>query len=494
VRKTAQVFFLLGWLVLWVSTAGLAWGAGAAKFPAEIDPLLALAQAIASRTLTAGMFLSLIVVVLTLVFGRVWCGWICPMGILLDFFPFHRIKKPHVPESLRSLKYLILTAILVAALFGNLSLLILDPVTIWVRTLTWGAGPALNTAFTAAENALGMIPWLSGPLTWLDGVMRPVLFPVQIVGSRLVWLPVLLFTLLILLNLISERFWCRYLCPLGGLLGLLSKTALFKRRVKTECVSCGKCETVCPTGTIDPKRGFASDAAECTICMDCLQVCPPNAIAFQPDLGLESKMPYDPGRRQVLITGLVTLAGLALIDTRSNKNTFGNHLLRPPGAKEDNLLQKCLRCGLCMRACPTGAIQSSLSESGLEGIFTPVLVPRLGYCLYSCNQCGQVCPVGAIPPLPLAEKQAAVIGHAFIDQNRCIPWADGITCIVCEEMCPLPEKAITLEDRNITRMDGSAGVLRLPHVIRERCIGCGICEYKCPRSGEAAIRVFRADI
>ena len=146
-----------------------------------------------------------------------------------------------------------------------------------------------------------------------------------------------------------------------------------------------------------------------------------------------------------------------------------------------------------MRACPTGALQASITESGLSGFLTPVLVPRLGYCLYSCNQCGQVCPSGAIPPLTLEEKKTAVIGHAYIDQNRCLPWADGTSCIVCEEMCPLPEKAITLEEREIVRPDGTVGVIRLPHVQRDLCTGCGICENKCPLVGEAAIRVYRVD-
>jgi ferredoxin len=218
-----------------------------------------------------------------------------------------------------------------------------------------------------------------------------------------------------------------------------------------------------------------------------------NGTTFAPALGLDEKMPYDPGRRQLLITGAVTLAGLAVFDTQTNKHNGGNFLLRPPGVDEDALLEKCLRCGLCLRSCPTGALQASLTEAGLVGAFTPVLIPRLGYCLYPCTNCGSVCPVGAIPPLTLEVKQHTVIGHAFIDENRCIPWTDSTTCIVCEEMCPLPEKAIILEDRAATDSDGYPFTLKLPHVVRERCIGCGICEYKCPRPGDAAIRVYRAD-
>ena len=260
IRRIAQVIFLLGWLVLWVSTAGLVLDARLLHLPAKIDPLLALAQSIASRTLTVEMLLSLIVIIITVLFGRVWCGWICPVGTTLDLFSFKRAKKnkPVVPESWRMGKYLLFLAILVAALFGNLSLLVLDPMTIWVRTLTGGIGPALNTAFTAAERGLAQIPWMSGPLTWIDQLLRPAVFPTNEVGIRFVWLPMVLFAVLILLNLVAERFWCRYLCPLGGMLGLISKFAVFKRSVNTECISCGKCDAVCPTGTIDAKRGYAS--------------------------------------------------------------------------------------------------------------------------------------------------------------------------------------------------------------------------------------------
>ena len=492
-RKISQLVFLVLWLVLWVATAGLSIDRAFTRLPAELDPLLAITQAISSRTLTIVMLLSLIVLGLTVVFGRAWCGWICPVGTILDFFPFRKAEKARkpVPENWRAGKYLVLLVILIAALFGNLTLLILDPITLWVRTLTGSIGPVLNTLFTAAERGLSNISWMGAPLMTIDRVMRPAVFPLEGVGIRLVWLPSIIFLVLIVLNVIAERFWCRYLCPLGGLLGLISRFALVRRQVDAECASCGRCSTVCPTGTIDADQDYASDPAECTMCMDCLKSCPTSRIRFSRTISLHKRMTYDPGRRQVLAAGGVALLGLAVMETKSSANAASNYLLRPPGAENDELLQKCLRCGLCIRTCPTGALQASVKESGLEGLFTPVVVPRLGYCLYSCNKCGEICPVQAIPALTLEEKHNWVIGNAFIDHNRCIPWADGTTCIVCEEMCPLPEKAITLEVRQVTRSDGSSYELRLPVVDRDKCIGCGICEYKCPRAGEAAIRVYR---
>jgi ferredoxin len=143
-----------------------------------------------------------------------------------------------------------------------------------------------------------------------------------------------------------------------------------------------------------------------------------------------------------------------------------------------------------MRACPTGALQPSFIEAGWEGVSTPVLVPRLGYCDFSCNTCGQICPVAAIPSLSLDAKRETVIGKAYIDQNRCIAWSDHVDCIVCEEMCPVPDKAIQLDERDAVGPDGTMVKVKVPTVFRDRCIGCGICEYKCPVNSQAAIRVY----
>jgi ferredoxin len=121
---------------------------------------------------------------------------------------------------------------------------------------------------------------------------------------------------------------------------------------------------------------------------------------------------------------------------------------------------------------------------------TPRLVPRLGYCNFGCNACGEVCPTGAVPPLGLEEKQQAIIGLAAINENRCLPWAYQTPCIVCEEVCPVADKAISLEEVQEVDFRGDKVTLQRPKVIRELCIGCGTCEYKCPMGGEAAIRVY----
>lgn len=145
-----------------------------------------------------------------------------------------------------------------------------------------------------------------------------------------------------------------------------------------------------------------------------------------------------------------------------------------------------------MLVCPTSGLQPTLLQAGLEGIWSPVLTPRIGQCDYACNACGRVCPSQAIPILPLAEKQVQVLGKARIDHQRCLPWALGQPCHICEEVCPVPAKAIVLDQRRLVAgSDETQNYLALPRVIRPSCIGCGLCEKMCPISGEAAIVVER---
>jgi ferredoxin len=263
--------------------------------------------------------------------------------------------------------------------------------------------------------------------------------------------------------------------------------------VSEDCKSCGLCARACPTGTIQEQRGYASDPAECTLCMDCQHACPRQAIGFQGyDLSQSLlSREYDPTRREALLALGGSLAGAWLVG-QPWLACAGSLALHPPGGVQNNLLNKCIRCGACVRACPTGALQPALLEAGMEGVWSPVLMPRLGYCDYACNTCGTVCPVEAIPHLNLVEKRRQVIGVAEIDRQRCLAWSGQSACIICEEMCPVPNKSITLENTPVTLLNGETIVMQTPAVHPRRCIGCGICEYKCPVEGDAAIRVYPA--
>jgi NAD-dependent dihydropyrimidine dehydrogenase PreA subunit len=495
-RKAVQYVALFAFLLLFLLSKQGGWAGDLVNLPMRLDPLLMLAHLLSSRTFLLGSSLALLVILLTVVFGRAWCGWICPLGTTLDLFSLKRKRdrRSPFPEGWRKVKYGLLLTTLAAALLGNLTLLVFDPLTIFFRSLSAAIWPAIDWVVTGLESLLFQVPLLSTPVAIFDQWVRPGVFPIEPLFYRDALLFAAVFGGVIALNWIAPRFWCRYLCPLGGLLGLISKFALFRREVGEACKGCTLCTSVCPTGTIDPQKGYASDPAECTLCLDCLETCPRSLIAFSPRLSLAGWNVYDPGRRDALLAIGGAVAGVALFRSNWLAKREPAHLLRPPGVRQTNpdliAFSKCIRCAECVRACPTQALQPAVFDAGLEGLWTPVLIPRMGYCDYSCNACGQVCPVQAIPALSLDEKRQTVIGKAYIDQNRCIAWSDHRDCIVCEEMCPLPDKAIQLEEAQVWGPDNTSLTVKLPHVLRDRCIGCGICEYKCPVNGEAAIRVF----
>ena len=483
---------------------GLLAGAGRTGFlPADLffrlDPLAGLTNMLAARqvvpTLLAG---SLIVLALSLLLGRVWCGWLCPLGTVLDWAPGHRArpKEGDLPLVWRRVKYFLLLLILLMAALGSASLLFLDPITLTYRTATSAAWPAMNVLVMGSERALYNIPWLRGLVDAFERGLRGSFLPTYQPVYGLGLLAALSFLGIVALNAIRDRFWCRYLCPLGALLGLASKFAWLRRTVGSTCVDCQRCARACPTGTIDTDHGFESDPAECIMCLECLPACARAGQQFvwrAPWRRTGSRLPvwrpYDPGRRQFIASAAVAVAAVGLLGSERTAGLDDARLIRPPGGRKPEFMAQCIRCGICLKICPTSGLQPSLTVAGWAGTWTPVLAARLGPCDFSCNACGQACPTGAIPPLGLEEKQQTVIGHAYIDRSRCIPWVDGSNCIVCEEMCPLPEKAIKLEELEVWTPNGPAQVRR-PYVVHERCIGCGICENKCPLKGEPAIRIY----
>jgi formate hydrogenlyase subunit 6/NADH:ubiquinone oxidoreductase subunit I len=230
------------------------------------------------------------------------------------------------------------------------------------------------------------------------------------------------------------------------------------------------------------------------MCLDCLAAgCKADDIRIRMAKKLAQREEFDLSRRQALGALASGAAGVLLLGTDLRSRRDDPRRIRPPGVtEEDVFLSTCLRCSQCMKICPTTALQPAFTEAGLEGLWTPILVPRVGYCDYGCTACGQVCPSGAIPLLALEEKRQQVIGKASIDRNRCLPWASAVPCVVCEEMCPLAPKAIRLEDAEAISSSGELVAVKRPSVFRDLCIGCGICEHDCPLEGEAAIRVANA--
>jgi MauM/NapG family ferredoxin protein len=226
---------------------------------------------------------------------------------------------------------------------------------------------------------------------------------------------------------------------------------------------------------------------ECLSCLACVAACPAGKVAFSLGTAREQKPLME---RRVFLGSIFSGFFLARL-ARFRDPEQQTRLLRPPGVRnEDDFLRKCVRCGECMKVCLRSALYPAFSQAGMEGLYTPLLIPRLGYCEYNCTLCGQVCPTGAIPDLPPSEKKRQVIGKAVFAKDHCLPYARRIDCIVCEEHCPIPRKAIRSEQVVMTGFDGQQRTVKAPYVMEELCNGCGICENVCPLEGKAGIQVF----
>jgi len=502
IRQIVQTFFFILFVVLLISVLQRQEVNPLADLFFRVNPLSALTAMLASRKWIHGFEWALLIVGLTILLGRVWCGWICPTGTLLEWISFRSARKRagKISPKWRMAKYALLVIILVMALLGNLSLMLFEPLALFTRAMTTVIIPGLNYAINASEHALYSLAFLRPAVDWLESLLRGPVLPVKQPAFGGTFLIGTLFFGIIAINLLADRFWCRYLCPLGALLGWLSKISILRPVIGSACTGCTRCAIACKPGAIRtvPKADATRTAvditimpSECTVCLDCLENCTKDGMGIQPVLKPAPAQGFDLSRRQFLQTTAAGVAGLVLLRTDLRLRTKHSRLIRPPGAQDEAaFLSQCVRCTQCMKICPTTALQPAFGEAGLEGLWTPVVMPRVGYCDYGCNACGQVCPSGAIPLLNLAEKRQQVIGLASVDRNRCLPWASGIPCIVCEEMCPTPEKAIRLETVSGVDEWGDPIELQQPYVLRDLCIGCGICENRCPLEGEAAIRVY----
>lgn len=444
----------------------------------EMDPLTAIAGFLSSGTFYKGLLWSLVIIVPTLFLGRFFCSWICPLGILNQFvswlFSMRRPSEEYEINQYRPsyrIKYYLLGVLLVLAAFGSLQIGLLDPIALMVRSFTASVLPAADR--------VGLDVYLFEPV--FNG---GVLIAGILVG-------------ILLANRFLTRWWCRVLCPLGGLLGLLSRRAPLRiQRDVDKCIDCNKCLKSCQGGC-DPHAELR--VSECHVCMNCIEDCPTQALHFGlPNERSSRHLPLDINRRRLVETLVASAVAFPMIRSSVSANTNpAPKVIRPPGSlPEEEFLARCIKCSACMKVCPTNVLQPALLEGGFEGLWTPVLQNRIGYCEQNCVLCGQVCPTGAIQSITVQEKvgappfeQPIKLGTAFYDHGRCLPWAMHTECIVCEEMCPTSPKAIWYKTVDIPGRDGKPVKLKQPYVEPRLCIGCGICENKCPVEDLAAIRV-----
>ena len=494
-RRISQGLFLLIFLFLFIQTESK--GTDELGYPAKIfldfDPLILVTTLLSAHAAAKAFYLSLITVAVTLVLGRVFCGWVCPLGTLNNVVGSIRKRPSDGPvRNWHRLKYYILVILLSSSLFSMNLVGIVDPISLLIRSLSVGIYPAFNygvRSFFDSIYSLDINGIVSASEAAYSLFKRTILSFQQPYFNQAVFVGSL-FLAILALNLIERRFWCRYLCPLGAFLGILSRFSVLRRSVSEGCTSCGACASVCQ-GASSPDRREEWRSSECYYCWNCDDVCPQNAVSFGFG-GKRVSAGMDLGRRRVLTSVVSGIVAVPLIrQTPLSKSIYSNpKLIRPPGAREEKeFLKRCVKCGECMKVCITNGLQPTLLEAGLEGIWSPMLIARIGYCEYRCTLCGQVCPTGAIKRLKLEEKAKVKIGLAMIDKSRCLPNSHATPCIVCEEVCPTPKKAIWFERARVKDRAGRELTLQQPRVDLELCVGCGVCETKCPVLGQPAITV-----
>lgn len=454
------------------------------------DPLIGILNAIATFKIHTIFLLSLIPVFLTLIFGRFFCGWVCPMGAIQQFFTrifrkSNREKK--VDMRLLKLKYIILLLVMALALMGTHIGGWLDPFSLLTRSYATVVAPASNHALEqslkAGASETGIISKSLKPAYQFS--RENILTNRQRVYVQSVVIGII-FLALIMLNLVKRRFFCNYLCPLGALYGFLSKFSLFNLKTGKTCKACNVCARNC-TYNGSPFQDYLK--SECLVCFNCIDDCPHDEILIRFGYPVkDDRTSVQLGRRKMVGTLISGLFIGSFFKTAPHSTSKIHRFTRPPGSvSEKEFLEKCIRCGECMQVCPTNFLQPALFETGFEGIWTPILNPQTGYCEYECRKCTQVCPTDAIMELTLEEKKKFKIGTAAVDRNRCYTYADGYNCAVCEEHCPVPEKAIRFREVDVWNFRGELAKVKQIYVIPDLCIGCGICENVCPRSDAPGI-------
>lgn len=429
------------------------------------------------------------IVALTLLFGRVYCSTLCPLGVFQDIvIGAARIfaKKRFVYAPAHTLfRYVTLSVVAIALAAGIASVpALIDPYSLYGRLATH----LLQPVAYAANNA---VAWIA------DSLGHPLIFKEEIFVRGTLAISVAIASLLAIIILAAKwgRLYCNTLCPVGSLLAVISRRPLFVIAIdENSCVECGLCAKACKSGCIDAKSRTV-DYSRCVCCFDCITSCRKNAIRYAmiatktadvsvPDIALSPAKKHKwVGRREFVTTTAVSVATVVAAMVRKDSLLVAAEPLpiSPPGSGgQSRLLSQCTSCNLCVAKCKGNVIKPSLLEYGLGGIMVPKLDFTHGFCDWDCNECGKVCPNGAIAPLSIDDKRKTKIGQAIYVRERCVLVTDKVdSCGNCAEHCPT--KAITLVEEKDKK--------KYPSIDESKCIGCGACEYHCP-SKPLAIHVI----
>ncbi len=437
-----------------------------------LDPLVALSTALAGKTWVWSLVFAAAMLGSGVLIPRGFCGYLCPLGTLIDLFDWavgRRVTRFRIEKDggWVHLKYYLLLAVMAAA-----------------------AGGVLLSGFVAA------IPVLTRGLLF---VLEPFLIG-TLRGGHLIppmnaghFVSIALFAAVLAMGLWRPRFWCRYVCPSGALLSVGNLARATERKVESTCIHCNKCIEICPFDAI--KADFTTRTLDCTLCQSCGGVCPTYAIKFvgrwdQSALKAEEEPPTSEvalSRRGFLGAAAAGAAAAAagVLPLATSAAAAATPPIRPPGSvPEPDFLQLCIRCEACVKACPNNVLHSMGFAGGWNSLWTPEAVPNFAGCEPSCNNCGQVCPTGAIRALPLEEKAAARMGLAVVDEVTCLPFAGREACQMCVDECDAAGyhaieflRVHAEVDEAGAPVEGSGFVA--PVVLADRCVGCGLCQTRC---------------
>ena len=435
--------------------------------------------------LAASFVILALLIVAVLIFGRIYCSVVCPLGIMQDFFSWigGKLKKNRFSYS----KDRTLIRSSVCALFLFAMIISFAPVTTLLEPYS-AYSRIVNSLFKPLYDMLNN--WLAG----IDAANDRYNFTeVQIWTRSVTTFVVAIATLLILavLALWKGRFYCNTICPVGTLLGCFSRFSLLRVRFdKDKCKDCGMCEKNCKAQAIDSKNGTV-DYSRCVVCGDCLAKCKFDALHYTTKKAKAKPKPVDTERRAFLVgaavagttaalaqTEMKVDGGLAVIEDK--KAPKRNTPITPPGSVSARNMQKhCTACQLCVSSCPNNVLRPS---TDLMHFMQPTMSFERGYCRPECTRCSEVCPTGAIKPITREEKTMQHVGHAVWIKENCVVLTDGVSCGNCARHCPTG--AITMVD-----YEGPNGKVQVPAVDENKCIGCGACENLCPARPFSAIYV-----
>lgn len=441
----------------------------------------------------------IIITLITALAGRVYCSTVCPLGILQDVvsrianrFKSKRKRKYKFGKPYNVLRYSLLGLTIISFLFGSIYIVnLLDPYSNYGRIVTGFFKPA-----TIAINNL--------VAKGLENFDNYFLYPVDIKWMRwsVMAFPILLFGTVVLMSAKNGRIYCNTICPVGTLLGFLSKYSVFKIKFnEATCINCGKCAVVCKANCIDIKNKYV-DYSRCVDCYNCLQICPTFGISYQSDLkkipALQPetagvKTDTDVGKRTFIATTLAYIgAGLTLSSRKvyskeevvvKNPTTIPvnkNYPVSPPGSLSiQHMKDNCTACHLCVSACPTSVLQPSFLEYGFTGMMQPYMDYHTNYCNFDCTLCTDICPTGALLPVSHEEKKTLQLGKVHFEIDNCVVHTEKTACGSCSEHCPT----------QAVYMIPYEGALTIPEINPDICIGCGACEYACPTRPYRAIYV-----